>query len=65
MFDKSCGQTIPNLHIIKLFFLFVLETYRDFHRWSCDNYSEFWEEVWVFTEIIHSKPYQQASITSP
>lgn len=34
-----------------------LKTYREFHRWSCDNYAEFWEEVWHFTDIIHSKSY--------
>lgn len=34
-----------------------LETYRDFHRWSCDNYPEFWEEVWNFTEVVHSQAF--------
>ncbi|KAL4224428.1 hypothetical protein ACF0H5_017880 [Mactra antiquata] len=34
-----------------------IETYRDFHRWSCDHYSEFWEEVWHLTEVVHSEPY--------
>lgn len=36
-----------------------LETYNDFHAWSCENYSEFWEEVWHFTEIVHSQSYEQ------
>ncbi|XP_060602835.1 acetoacetyl-CoA synthetase-like [Ruditapes philippinarum] len=35
-----------------------LESYREFHRWSCDNYPEFWEEVWHFTEVIHSQPFK-------
>ncbi|KAK3084974.1 hypothetical protein FSP39_022234, partial [Pinctada imbricata] len=34
-------------------------SYDDFLRWSCDNYSEFWEEVWHFTNVIHSEPYKQ------
>lgn len=34
-----------------------LDSYRDLHRWSCDNYAEFWEEVWEFTGVIHSQPY--------
>lgn len=36
-----------------------LENYQDLYRWSCDNYSEFWEEVWLYTEAIHSRPYDQ------
>ncbi|VDI47227.1 acetoacetyl-CoA synthetase, partial [Mytilus galloprovincialis] len=35
------------------------ETYKEFHQWSCDNYSEFWEEVFKFTDIIYSQPYSQ------
>ncbi|CAG5124946.1 unnamed protein product [Candidula unifasciata] len=36
-----------------------LNTYQEFHRWSCDNYAEFWEEVWTFTDIIHSKSFEE------
>ncbi|CAG2247060.1 AACS [Mytilus edulis] len=36
-----------------------LKTYKEFHQWSCDNYSEFWEEVFKFTDIIYSQPYSQ------
>lgn len=36
-----------------------LETYQDFHAWSCENYSEFWEEVWHFTKVLHSQNYEQ------
>ncbi|ESN93803.1 hypothetical protein HELRODRAFT_103160 [Helobdella robusta] len=34
-----------------------LETYQELHRWSVDNYPEFWEELWEFAEVIHSKKY--------
>lgn len=34
-----------------------LESYRDLHRWSCDHYAEFWEEVWKFTDVVHSQSY--------
>ncbi|XP_013064717.2 acetoacetyl-CoA synthetase-like [Biomphalaria glabrata] len=34
-------------------------SYRDLHRWSCDNYPEFWGEVWAYADIIHSKPYDE------
>ncbi|XP_005109630.1 acetoacetyl-CoA synthetase [Aplysia californica] len=36
-----------------------LKNYKEFHRWSCDNYPEFWEEVWKFTDVIHSKSYDE------
>jgi len=34
-----------------------LGTYKEFHRWSCDHYAEFWEEVWKFTNVVHSQEY--------
>ncbi|WAR03443.1 AACS-like protein [Mya arenaria] len=34
-----------------------LENYRDFQRWSCENYAEFWAEVWDFTGVVHSRSY--------
>ncbi|KAK7494055.1 hypothetical protein BaRGS_00014713 [Batillaria attramentaria] len=36
-----------------------LETYQDFHRWSCDNYDKFWEEVWTFADVLHSGQYEE------
>ncbi|XP_067650701.1 acetoacetyl-CoA synthetase-like [Haliotis asinina] len=41
-----------------------LETYQQFHRWSCDHYAAFWEEVWKFTGVISSTPYKQVVDTS-
>ncbi|CAL1289690.1 unnamed protein product [Larinioides sclopetarius] len=37
------------------------ENYWDFHEWSIKNYSQFWEEVWNFYEVVCSKPYDQPS----
>ncbi|XP_041350326.1 acetoacetyl-CoA synthetase-like [Gigantopelta aegis] len=36
-----------------------LETYQQFHRWSCDHYADFWEQTWKFTKIVHSKPHEE------
>ncbi|XP_052830459.1 acetoacetyl-CoA synthetase [Octopus bimaculoides] len=36
-----------------------LANYADFHKWSCDNYAEFWEEVWHFAGVVHSKTYDK------
>ena len=29
-----------------------LEDYHQLHKWSCENYDQFWKEVWEFCEII-------------
>ncbi|KAK7087117.1 acetoacetyl-CoA synthetase-like [Littorina saxatilis] len=36
-----------------------LKSYREFHRWSCDNYDKFWKEMWEFAGVVHSQPYDQ------
>ncbi|GBM46112.1 Acetoacetyl-CoA synthetase [Araneus ventricosus] len=33
--------------------------YFEFHEWSYKNYPEFWDCVWRFFGIVHSKPYSQ------
>ncbi len=33
--------------------------YDELHRWSVNNISEFWKEVWDYTGIIHSKGYDE------
>ncbi|GBM03284.1 Acetoacetyl-CoA synthetase [Araneus ventricosus] len=33
--------------------------YWELQEWSCKNYPEFWDCVWRFFDIIHSKPYSQ------
>ena len=32
-----------------------LQSYEDFHTWSCENYDLFWLEVWHFCNILGSK----------
>ncbi|CAD6193123.1 unnamed protein product [Caenorhabditis auriculariae] len=36
-----------------------LANYRELHRWSCDNYAEFWEAVVKFAEIKFHDDYDQ------
>ncbi|GAB6030254.1 hypothetical protein CHUAL_005930 [Chamberlinius hualienensis] len=36
-----------------------LENYHQLHKWSVDNYPEFWEEFFHFSKIIHSQPHEQ------
>lgn len=35
------------------------DSYVDLYKWSIENYVTFWEEVWHFTNIISSKPYDR------
>ena len=48
------------------FMNFINETYNQnfneyapLYRWSIENISEFWAAFWKFTDVIHSKPYEQ------
>ncbi|XP_025089979.1 acetoacetyl-CoA synthetase-like isoform X2 [Pomacea canaliculata] len=36
-----------------------LESYKEFHQWSCENYDKFWEEMWKYADVIHSQSYKQ------
>ena len=36
-----------------------LKTYEDLYRWSIDSLSEFWSEVWDFTGVTVSKPFDE------
>ena len=31
-----------------------LEDYPQFHKWSCENYDQFWRQVWKFCDIVNS-----------
>ena len=34
-----------------------INSYNKLHQWSVENVSEFWEEVWKYSKIIHSKAF--------
>ena len=36
-----------------------LSTYKELYQWSLENISDFWAEMWDFSEIKASKPYDQ------
>ena len=31
-----------------------LEDYSQFHKWSCENYDQFWGQVWKFCNVVSS-----------
>ncbi|KAI9779743.1 MAG: hypothetical protein M1839_007241 [Geoglossum umbratile] len=42
-----------------------LADYSDLYQWSISNLARFWEEVWVFTGIRASAPFQETSLFWP
>src|SRR5215213_4429768 len=38
---------------------FDLHSYAELYRWSVENIPDFWADVWDFSGIIASKPYDQ------
>ena len=35
----------------------AFDSYDQLYQWSVNNIESFWETIWDFTEIIHSRPY--------
>lgn len=51
------------VNFLKLIINFVIvDDYEALHKWSIENYCNFWEEVWKFTGIIHSEPYTKVIV---
>ena len=51
---------------LKKYEQFLIEEYdlqfsnfTELHNWSTTELESFWESIWKFSEIIHSKPYDQ------
>lgn len=41
----------------------AINEYEELWRWSVKNISSFWEEVWEYCDIIHSRRYQSVWLT--
>jgi len=48
-------QMILLRNIINEKYNLKLDSYQEFHEWSCENYDLFWSEVWDFCGVISSK----------
>ncbi|GFY42993.1 acetoacetyl-CoA synthetase, partial [Trichonephila inaurata madagascariensis] len=35
------------------------DSYWDLHKWSVENYTDFWKEIWYFFDVVHSKPFEK------
>lgn len=38
------------------------DSYDDFYKWTIQNFTNFWEEFWNFSKIVHSVQYKQVMI---
>lgn len=45
--------------VIEKKFSLHLNSYNDFYNWSCENYLNFWEEFWSFSNLLYSQPYSK------
>lgn len=50
--------------VISKKFNITFDGYKQFHEWSVLNYSQFWEQFWIYSKIIHSHPYDLVVDTS-
>ena len=53
------SRTFEFKSVIERRYNLQLLDYEALRRWSVDNISAFWEEVWQFTGVHSSKPYRQ------
>ena len=53
--EKS--QMSQLIHIINESYEEDINSYNELHQWSVEHVSEFWEEIWNYSKIIHSKSY--------
>lgn len=44
---------------ISLKYKLSLPSYKELYQWSIDNYIDFWREFWLFSQILHSKPFEE------
>ncbi|GFU54024.1 acetoacetyl-CoA synthetase [Nephila pilipes] len=38
------------------------DSYWDLHKWSVENYTDFWKEIWYFFDVIASKPFDEVLV---
>ncbi|KFM66893.1 Acetoacetyl-CoA synthetase, partial [Stegodyphus mimosarum] len=62
------NKKIPNTELDKFKkvveekFKLHFDSYWDFHKWSVENYANFWEEIWNYFGVITSKPYDKVVV---
>lgn len=71
---KLWEQSVPDREATAMYKFMVLlnrkhglqlKTYDDLHQWSTANVATFWGEVWSFTGVKASQPYNLVSAHVP
>lgn len=58
MLRSSVKKIVLTLKYILRWF-FTDRDYFKLHRWSCENYPEFWAELWAFCDVKASAPFEE------
>lgn len=59
---SAIGQNTKLVEFQKLIekkFYLQFKTYDDLYKWSCENFINFWEEFWNYSNLLHSEPYNK------
>ncbi|GIY39599.1 acetoacetyl-CoA synthetase [Caerostris darwini] len=38
------------------------DSYWDLHKWSIENYTDFWREIWNYFDVVASKPFDEVLV---
>ncbi|RLA46549.1 MAG: acetoacetate--CoA ligase [Gammaproteobacteria bacterium] len=58
--SEHINQTnmIRFIRFIESEYRIAFENYQQFHQWSVDQSEQFWQSIWLFSELIASEPWQ-------
>ena len=55
--NKKQSQMYDFLNQMNAKYNLEITNYNELHKWSVENISVFWKEIWNYCKIIHSRPY--------
>ncbi len=54
---KEKSQMYDFLNQINVKYNLEITNYKELHKWSVENISEFWEEIWHYSRIVYSRSF--------
>ena len=55
--NKKQSQMYDFLNQINIKYNLEITNYNELHKWSVENISVFWKEIWNYSKIVYSRPY--------
>ena len=55
--NKKQSQMYDFLNLMNAKYNLEITNYNELHKWSVENISVFWKEIWNYCKIVHSRPY--------